>query len=156
MTWYSWLSFAMPGYASPCFASLWLRFYLLCSALFSFAMPCHARVRFAMNGYASIGYMLCRCCSRLYKNSGTHNSGAIFVEPESCLPLISRAGILYTCSLLEKHPDFDPDRKFLEKNACWGPFCVGGHSRAPKVKNYMKNIRENHCKKSRDMFSRDL
>ena len=48
----------MPGYASPCFASLWLRFALLCSALFSFAMPCHARICFAMFGSASIGYAL--------------------------------------------------------------------------------------------------
>ena len=35
-----------------------LCFALLCSAMFSFAMPCHARICFAMLGSASIGYAL--------------------------------------------------------------------------------------------------
>ena len=125
---YAWLCFAM-----LCFFMTSL--YLLCSALFSFAMPCHARVCFAMNGYASIGYMLCRCCSRHFKNSGTQElglpkhcknsgtqvSGAIFLKPESGVSLLSPAGMLYNCSLLEKHPDFDPNRKFLEKMLVWVP-----------------------------------
>ena len=35
-----------------------LCFALLCSAMLSFAMPCHARICFAMFGAASIGYAL--------------------------------------------------------------------------------------------------
>ena len=135
---YAWLCFAM-----LCFFMTSL--YLLCSALFRFAMPGHARVCFATNGYASIGYMLCRCCSRLYKNSGTHesghprhyknngthDSGIIFLEPESCVPLLSRAGMLRICSLLEKNNNFDPNREVLEKMHVWGPF-VGGAQPGPK------------------------
>ena len=51
MTWCSWLSFAMPGYASPSLASLWLRFTCcarLCLALLCLAMPGFASLWTAM------------------------------------------------------------------------------------------------------------
>ena len=164
-----WLCFAM-----LCFFMTSL--YLLCSALVSFAMPCHARVCFAMNGYASIGYMLCRCCSRHYKNSGTHelgppkhskNSGThelgfIFLEPESCVPLFFSSRNRAYRYFLE--PECCLPAVCSRKIAIWIPIanslkkCLfevplwGGHSRAQKTKNYVKNIPENHDEKSRDNF----
>jgi hypothetical protein len=49
--------FDMRGYALLCPALLGhaLLLALLCSALFSFDMPSHARICCAMSGYASIG-----------------------------------------------------------------------------------------------------
>ena len=38
-----------------------------------------------------------------YKNNGTHELGLIFLEPESCVPLLSRTKIVRTNSFLEKN-----------------------------------------------------
>ena len=75
-----------------------------------------------------------------YKNNGTHDPGAIFLEPESCVPLISRAGIVRTSTFLEKFLEqilfFTHSRKFLEKMTFSDPF-VGETTAGPKkVKNY--------------------
>ena len=66
-----------------------------------------------------------------YKNSGTHDSGAIFLQPESCVPPLSQAGMLHTSIFIEKIAFFDPNRKFLDKMLFWGPF-VGGSTAGPK------------------------
>ena len=123
-------------FASLCF---------LCLAWLSFDMPCHARICFAMSGYASTGYALLMLLMLLqtlqdywyarirlsrhyknmcthefgppkhYKNNGTHYYGAIFLEPESCAPILSRAGMLHTTSLLEKITFLGANPKFLDK-----------------------------------------
>ena len=63
--------------------------------------------------------------------------------------------MLRTPSLLGKNPYFESNRKFLEEMLLSVPF-VGGDSRAQKVQNYVKNIRGNHYKKSRDYFGKTI
>ena len=151
LIWYDLICLAMLCYAWLCFVMLcfFYDFALLCCARICLALLCLAMLGFALLCLAMLGSaMLCWCCSRHfknsgtqelglpkhYKNSGTQVSGAIFLEPESCLPLLSRAGILYTCSLLEKHPDFDPNHKFLEKMLVWVPMVWGGTAGPKKWK----------------------
>ena len=88
-----------------------------------------------------------------YKNNSTQVSGAIFLEPESSVPLLSPAVMLRTLILLEKKPCFDSNRKILEEMLVWVPFLCGGARPGPKS-NYAKNITGNHYKKSRDHFGR--
>ena len=90
---YAWLCFAMLCFCmtSPCFAVL--SFVQLCSALLCLAMLgsallCLAKVMLRLR-------MLCWCCSRHCKNSGTHESGLVrhyknngFLEPDYCIPAV--------------------------------------------------------------------
>ena len=65
------------------------------------------------------------------KHCSTQVSGAIFLEPESSVPLLSPAVMLRTLILLEKKPYFDSNRKILEEMLVWVP-AVGGGTAGPK------------------------
>ena len=130
------ICFAMPGYASPCFAVL--SFVQLCSALLCLAMLgsallCLAKVMLRLR-------MLCWCCSRHCKNSGTHESGLVrhyknngFLEPDCCIPavcsrkfsfLIPIANSSTKCSFevpLWGGPQPGPKNEKLHKENNWNP-----------------------------------
>ena len=135
---YAWLCFAMLCFCmtSPCFAVL--SFVQLCSALLCLAMLgsallCLAKVIFRCR-------MLCWCCSRHCKNSGTRESGLVrhykkngFLEPDCCKPavcsrkfsfLIPIANSSTKCSFevpLWGGPQPGPKNEKLHKENDWNP-----------------------------------
>ena len=153
---------ALVSCAMLCFAPLYpsmlcfavLLFAVLCLAFLCLAMLWFTLLCFAMHGYALKCYaMLCFPLLCFDFEAGSSPS-----------PGSARKCKKFTQFMQQ----FEPNRKFLEKmtfqtpfwpqsqiprkNALFGPLCGGDHGRAQKVKNYNKNITENHNEKSRDYF----
>ena len=144
---YAWLCFAMLCFCmtSPCFAVLCfvqLCSALLCLAMLGSALLCLAKVMLRLR-------MLCWCCSRHCKNSGTHESGLVrhyknngFLEPDCCIPAVCSRKIRF----------FRSQSQIPRQNARLRSPCGGDHSRAQKMKNYIKKMTETHNEQSRDYF----
>ena len=93
MLWFALLCLAILGHAL-----LLYDFALLCCAQLCSALLCLAMLGSALLCLAKVMLrlrMLCWCCSRHCKNSGTHESGLVrhyrnngFLEPDYCIPAV--------------------------------------------------------------------